>query len=283
MPSATEFMNNSTADAVIEEIWSKVALVTREQKLALASRLDRRLEKEMDHGDIIHALNVGNLTVQTKSTRTAISYEAPTPTNSDLTVDTWNYHGLAIETKTKKQAARDLMMIYAPKQSYALTQAIDDVLAGRVDDLSTYVLGTLGTPTSYDDWLQAMQYLDDANVPMDDRFIYIAPIEKKNLYSMPQFIHGDYSKLQGELKRDREVIGTWLGVPVVCSTNVDGTNAAGHDNALCHREAFQLVIQINMPTYKMFDMDYFAHKVALESLFGSATMRGDHCVWVKGA
>jgi hypothetical protein len=283
---ATEFIDNTTADAAIPEIWSKKAIVARENCLVLADRFDRQYEDEMDHGDVLHILNVGNLAVRTKSLNTAIVYETETNTNTDLTVSTWEYAAVAIETKTKKQAAVDLMKYYSPKMGYALGLAVDDVLAGRFDDFSQTV-GTLGTPTTYTDWLRAHQYLDDANVPQEGRFMWISPAEKANLMEMEQFINKDYERLQddGKLPKrsDSCLIGHWLGTPVYMSTNVEGSNAAGHDNGLAHKEAVAVVIQQEMKTYTFFDIDYFAHKYAVEILYGAAEIRDDHGVFVQGA
>lgn len=280
----TEFIDNTTADAFIPEVWSKKALVARENNLVLAGLFDRQYEGELGYGDILNVPGVTNLNAQTKSVNAAIVYETQTESNTQITVSTWEYSAIAIETKTKKQAMQDLVKRYAPKQGYALALAIDDVLAGRFDDFSNPV-GTLGTPTSYSDWLRAQQYLDDANAPLEDRFIYISPAERKNLMEMDQFVKADYSKLQDATapRKDKSRIGTWMTMPVYMSANCEGTNAAGHDNGLAQMESVALAVQIDMPSYHFFDIDYFADKYAVESLYGVAEMRDDHGVWVKGA
>lgn len=280
----TEFIDNTTADAFIPEVWSKKALVSRENELLFATLFDRQYEGEMSYGDTLNVPGITNLSAAAKSANTAIVYETQTESNTQITVTTWEYSAFAIETKTKKQAMQDLVKRYAPKQGYALALAIDDVLAGLPDDFSNPV-GTLGTPTAYSDWLRAQQYLDDANAPTEGRFIAISPAERKNLMEMDQFVHGDYSKLQDSTtpKKDRSRIGTWMTMPVYMSVNVEGTNAAGHDNTLAQKEAVALAVQIDMPSYHFFDIDYFADKYAVESLYGAKEMRDDHGVWVKGA
>jgi hypothetical protein len=282
---ATEFIDNTTADAFIPEVWSKKAIVAREAELVFADLFDRSYEGEMSYGDTLHVPSVTNLSAQTKSVNTAIVYETQTEANTDITVTTWEYSAFAIETKTKKQAMQDLVRRYAPKQGYALGLSMDAVGAGLVDDFGTNIVGTLGTPTSYSDWLLAEQYLNDANVPMDGRFIVISPAEKKNLMEMDQFVNRDYEKLQSAdtPRKDLRRIGTWLTYPVYMSTHVEGSNAAGHDNVMAHRDAAALVVQIDMPSYHFFDIDYFADKYAVECLYGWKEMRDDHGVWVRGA
>lgn len=266
------------------EIWSKKAIVARENALVFAGLVDRQFEDEMNYGDILNIPGITNLTAQTKSVNAVIVYETATETNVQLTVATWEYSAFAIETKTKKQVMQDLYKRYAPKQGYALGLSIDDVLAGLPDDFSQN-LGTLGTPTSYSDWLRAQQYLDDSNTPLEERVIVIAPAERKNLMEMDQFTNGDYAKLQDSTapRKDSSRIGTWMTMPVHMSVNVEGTNAAGHDNAMFHKSALALVVQIDMPSYHFFDIDYFADKYAVECLYGTREIRDEAGVWVKGA
>lgn len=283
---ATEFIDTTTADAFIAELWSKKAVVARENALVFAGLVDRQFESELSHGDTLHIPGITNLGVTSKSANTALVYETQTESNVDLVVSVWEYSAFALETRVKKQAMQDLVKRYSPKQGYALGLAIDDVLAGLVDDFSVSAQGTLGVPTSYSDWLRAQQALDDANVPQDNRNIVISPAERKNLMEMDQFVHRDYDKLQddgNQPRKDKSRIGTWMGVPVHMSVNVEGSNAAGHDNGLFHKEALALAVQIDMPSYHFFDIDYFADKYAVESLYGTKEIRDDHGVFVKGA
>jgi len=280
---STEFIDTTTAANAIPELWSRATQDQREDNLLLARLFDRQFEKEMSHGDILHVLNISNMAARTKSANTAITYETATETLTDITVSTHEYAAIAIETIAKKQQAIDLIKKYTPKMGHALAHSVDDVLAGRFDDFSNTV-GTLGTPTSYSDWLRADQYLNDAMAPGRDRFIYIGPAEKKNLGEMQQFVGRDYSKVNDDTAfKNGDRLGTWLGYPVYMSSNCEGTNAAGHDCGMAHKEAIALVIQVDMPSYHFFDIDYLADKHAVEQLYGVAEMRDDHGVFVKAA
>jgi hypothetical protein len=282
---ATEFIDNTTADAFLAEIWSQEAIVAREAVLLFASQVNRVFEKDVaKFGDTIHVPSVGNLAVATKSTNTAIVYETITEANTDITISTHEYQAIAIETITKRQVNRDLLSVYAPKQGYALGLSIDDVLAGLVDDF-TQTTGTLGAELAYEDVLRGDQYLNDANVPMSGRVINVSPAQKAGFMKLDQFIHADYSKLNADANAamQESYLGTWMKYPVHCSTNVEGTNAAGHDNAMFQKEALALVVQMKPTTHTFFDIDYLADKVAIEQLHGSKEMRDDHGVWLKGA
>lgn len=286
---AAEFIDNTTADVFIPEVWSKKAIVARENALVFANLSNRVFEEDvMNFGDTIHVPSIGNLASRTKtiSANAAITYETITETNTDITVGTWEYAAVAIETATKKQVNRDLLERYAPKQGYALGLAVDDVLAGLPDDFSNNV-GTLAVELSYEDVLRGRQYLNDADAPMENRVIVIAPAQEVGFMKLPQFVHGDYNQLhatdENSSRKDRAYIGTWLHTPIYMSVNVEGTNVGGHDNAIFQKEAIALVLQMNPTTHSFFDIDFLAFKAVVEQLYGTKEMRDDHGVWLKGA
>ena len=176
----------------------------------------------------------------------------------------------------------DQAKIFAPKMGYALALQVDDTLAGLVDDFSQYV-GTLNVGTSVDNWLRAIQYLDDANAPDEDRFALVPPIEWGNLIQQDFFVRSEYKESVGQLsaKAKRGYFGEVLGVKFFKSTNVEGTNGSGHDSGLFHKSALACVEQISPTTVSQFDIDYLATKVVSYELFGVKEMRDDHGVWVK--
>ncbi len=283
---ATEFIDATTADALIGEVWSKKAIVARENQLVFAGHVNTVFEDEADWGDTIHVPSIGNLAAQAKnrSANAATVYETITEANTDIIIGTWEYNGVAIETATKRQVTQDLMARYAPKQGYALALSMDDSLAALPDDFTQNV-GTLAAELTYEDLLRARQYLDDADAPSDGRVIVASPAQEAGFLKLDQFIHADYAKLHGDTSKamDRAFIGSWLGTPVYKSVNVEGTNAAGHDNALFQKEAIALVRQMKLTSHTFFDVDYLAFKAVVEQLYGVKEMRDDHGVWMKGA
>lgn len=284
---ATEFIDHTTADVFIPEVWSQEAIIARESSLLFSEKVNRKFESDvMSFGDLIHVPSVANLSTQTKNTaaNAATVYETITETNTDITVGTWHYSAIAIETATKRQVNRDLLKTYAPKMGYALGLAIDDVLAAMPANFSQNV-GTLITELAYDDVLRGVQYLDDADAPQTDRVIIVSPAQRAGFMKLDQFVHADYRALNDGVNAavKDSYLGTWMGLPVHCSTNVNGSNAAGHDNTVFQKEALALVVQMKPNTHTFFDIDYLANKVVMEQLSGSAEMRDNHGVWLKGA
>jgi len=286
-PGTTEFIDTTTAASFIPEIWAMLTTVAREANLVWANLVDRRFEKELKFGDILHVSPVSNLgSAQTKSINTAITYETATETNVDITVSVHEYSAMAVEDIVKVQANRDTLAVYAGKRGYQLALAVDDALAGLPDDV-TNTVGALGTENTDDDFIRARQYLNDANASRTERTIVISPAAESGMLKLDRFIHADYQAVHGtndaEGGLQEAYMGTYYRMPIYVSTNTEGSNAAGHDNSMFQREAFCLVMQQQPRAYAQFDIDYICDKVAITQLYGYREMRDDHCVWIKGA
>lgn len=269
-------------------MWSAGAIVARENRLVYGRLVNRKFESDLTFGDTIHVPTVGNLTARSKAkaSNAAITYETNTETLTDITVATWEYAAIAVESIVKKQANRDMLRLYSGKLGYALGLSFDDVLAGLPDDFSNTV-GVLAAETTDVEWLRARQYLNDADAPLEDRFIVISPAAETGLLKLDRFVHNDYVAIHGSAGRqdslEQAYVSSFYNMPIYMSVNVEGTNAAGHDNAMFQREAVAAVMQMMPTAHSMYDIDYLVDKVVLEQLSGTKEMRDDHGVWVQGA
>ena len=285
---ATEFIDSTTADVFVPEVWSLMSLVSREANLVFANLVDRRFEDNLKWGDTIHVPSIGNLSAQTKtkSSNAAITFETITEANTDISIATWEYVAVAVESIVKVQGNRDMLKEYAGKMGYALALAVDDVLAGLIDNV-TNTVGTLAVENTDDEFIRARQYLNDANAPRDGRAIVISPAAEGGLLKLDKYVRDDYSGVHGggdrETALQQAYTASYYRVPVYVSTNAEGSNAAGHDNGMIQREFAALVMQMKPTPHAQYDIDYFVDKVALEQLYGTKEMRDDHGVWMKGA
>lgn len=285
---ATEYIDSTTADVFIPEIWSALSLVAREQSLIMAKLADHRYEKGLSYGDTIHVPNVGNLTAQTKtkSSNAEIVFETITETNTDISIATWEYVAIAVESIAKVQSNRDLLKMYNSKMGYALGLAVDDVGAGLIDDF-TNAVGFLAVELTDENVLRARQYLRDANAPKSEIFMVISPAQETGLLKLERFVNNDYSILHGTGERITELqqayVTSFLRTPIYVSTNVEGSNSAGHDNGMFQREALAVVMQMNITFHSQYDIRYLVDAVVAEQLYGWKEMRDDHGVWMRGA
>lgn len=283
----TEFMDATTSDAFFPEVWSKKTLVAREAQFVFAGLVSRVYEADLsDYGDVVHVPSVGKLSTQTKnmSANAAVIFETLTETNTDVTINTWQYSAIALETAARRLANRDLLKLYAPRQGETLARSVDSVLAGLVDNFGTNIVGTDGVSLTYNDLLDARTLLDLAEVPME-RVIVTSPEQEREFLKMDEFIHRDYDMIhggKGPKSLRRAYVGEILDMPIYKTTHLDAGATAGHDSVMMNEEALTLVMAIKAETHAAFDINYLANKVVVEQLYGYAEMRDDHGVWLKG-
>ena len=195
---------------------------------------------------------------------------------------------MAIESIAKLQTDRDLMAKYSGKMGYSLALKYDDSLAGLMDNFSQTV-GTLATALTYANVTRGIQYLDDANAPGSDRCMVVSPAQAIAFMALDEFVNNDYSKLSnsGPWKNnpgmEMAYQVSWWGYPIYRSTNVEGDNTNGHDNAMFHKDSITSVMQMHPKPHHHFDIDYIADKVVIEQVHGSIEQRDDHGIWLKGS
>ena len=284
---AASFIDVDSATVFIPELWATGVLITREDQLVFANLVNRSYEAEMKVGDTLHVGSINNLSSRAKAANTAITYETVEEENTDITVGTHEYAAIAVEDIAVVQTNRDMMTAYSGKLGYALAQAIDDNLAALVDNFSQTV-GALAAENEWDDFIRADQYLNDANVPQDGRVIELSPAAQSGMLKWDRMLNDDYSFVHGggraETSLERSYRKTLLGVyPIYMTNNVEGTNAAGHDNGMFQKEAIALVMQMQPTVKHQYDIDFLTDKMAVENLYGFREMRDDHGVFVKGA
>ena len=278
--AATEFIDISSANVYLEEIWSKMASVARETKLVFAANVDRRQEAELKRGQILRIGRITDLTATAKAENGAISYETTTETEDTLTIDTFTYAAFAIEDVVKPMVSIDLVSKYMPKIGYALAKALDTEIAGLIDDgIMSQSVGTFATGLTYDNIVRSDQYLNDGDTPEDDRVIIISNGEKANWLKLDQFINRDYQEIRSGL------LGSVLSYPILVSNNTDGNNTNGHDNVMMHKSAIMAAVQIQPNIKTAYDIDYLAAKVVGLQTSGTdfnEAYTATHSVHMKG-
>jgi len=274
---ATEFIDLTTADKYLEEKWSKMVTAARDQNFVFAGHVNTEYRSELKKGQILRIQNKSHFTAQSKTINSAISFETVTETEATITISNYYYSAFALEDVIKPMVSVDQVNLYVPELGYALALQEDDNLAAFVDDFSQSV-GTLGVELTYDNLVRGDQYLNDANAPQEERVLIISPAQKAGFLKLDQFIHKDYADIR------KGLVGNWMGqYPIFVSTNVEGTNAAGHDNCMMHKSAIGHITQIEPTVKSYWDIDYFAAKFAALTTWGTSEIRDDHGVWMKGA
>lgn len=262
------------------EVWSKDATVARKEKVVISDFFrDATFEGELKKGQILHIGNITQPTARTHTQNSAITFETVTETEVTITINTYYYSAIALQDVVTPMLAYNIADKYRPGLMYALAHQEDASVSAMIDDGSiTQTVGTLATGLTYDNLVRSDQYLEDANAEASERAIFISPAERANFLKMDQFVHRDYTDLRNGL------VGSWMGIyPIYTTTNVDGTNSAGHDNFMAHKEAIAHVAQMKPYVRAWWDGDYQCVKMSALTTYGSSVRRADHATWMKGS
>uniref|UniRef100_A0A6M3XVC9 Putative capsid protein n=1 Tax=viral metagenome TaxID=1070528 RepID=A0A6M3XVC9_9ZZZZ len=279
MASTTDFIDVTSADYQLEEVWSQRVTMERMKNLVFGEQVDRQFESELKRGQKLWIGNITQPTARSKTENGAITFETVTETGTSITIGSFYYTAIALEDVVKPMVAVDLLSKYVPGLAYGVHLQEDSDVAALIDDGTiTQTVGTLAVELTYDNLIRSDQYLNDANVPQENRMIISSPAQKAGWLKLDQFTHRDYSDLRTGL------IGNFLGTyPIFITTNTDGTNNAGHDSVMMHKEAIAHVSQIKPAVRSWWDGDYQCVKMSCLTTYGSTIRRADHAVWMKGA
>ena len=280
MTSTTGAVNNPA-------ITSKQVIEVRDANLAFEGTVSRKYYDEARVGTTIRwglVTNLNSGTARVKSEGNSgndITYDVNTETAVTLTINQHQYQAFELEEFEEHLSIIDQQMYYTRRAAYAVNLAIDDTLAALPDDFSNAV-GTLAVDLTDDDVRRALQYLEDADVPGEDRFFGMSPATKNSMLSIDRYASSDFNR-GGGANIIRGEFGEIYGFRVFQSTNIEGTNAAGHDNTFHQRDAIALGMRMQPRTRVFDDIQNLSTQVAISAIWGVIETRDNHGVWGRGA
>lgn len=268
--------NTTTSAVFIPEVWAKECQIARESKLVMANLIERHDADVAQKGDVIHIPLVSNLSASDIGNDGSLTDAAVTETEVTITINKWKGVTINVPDILKAQSQYDLMQKYSAKIGYALGLIVEQDLLGLHSGVTNSV-GSAGTALTDPNLLRAIQYLDDARAPMEDRSFVIKPAGKRDLLLIDKFVRADsvaYSKENSPILKAR--MGELYGVNIYVSPEVLSSGGAVK-NLMFHKSAFGLAMQRNMKMEK-FARTQFSDRLGGSELYGFAELRDDHAV-----
>ena len=268
-------------------ITSKDVIEFRMANLAFEGMVSSRYRDEAKVGTTVRwgLVNMPNSgAARTKSEGNSgndITYDANTETAVTLTINTHQYSAFELEEFEKSLSIIDQAKWYTMAAAYVVDLAVDDTLAGLVDNFSQ-IVGTLAVDLTDDDVRRAHQYLGDANAPRDRRFFGMAPATTNSMLGIDRYASSDFNRGGGS-NIIRGEFGTIYALRAVESTNIEGSNAAGHDNTIHQADAFALGMRMAPRTRRFDDIQNLSEQVAISVIYGVIETRDDHGCFARGA
>ena len=277
-------ITSTTAAVRNPAITSKELIEARKANLGFSGTVSTRYTDEAKVGTTIR-WGLRNLrSASSKSEGNSgndITYAVDTPTAVTLTINQHQYSAFELEEFEAHMSITDEEKSETIEAMYAVNLAIDDTLAALIDNF-TNTGGTLAVDATDDDVRDGVQSLDDADAPSEGRFFAQSPATKNTMLSIDRYASSDFNR-GGGANIIRGEFGEIYGLRTWVSTNVEGTNAAGHDCGIYHRDAFALGLRM-APRKRVFDdIQNLSTQVAVSAIWGVIETRDDHGYWLQAA
>ena len=293
--SAASAMNTTTQDKFIPELWSNEVVAAYKKNLVLAN-LVTMMNHNGKKGDTIHIPTPTRGSATAKTTRQQVTLIAATDSEISISIDKHYEYSRLIEDLLDKQALTSMRQFYTDDAGYALATQVDSDLWTQAYALQggdgaaayhgdTAVIGSDGTTlfsasqagvAIADAGLRkVIQTLDDADVPMADRFLVVPPVEKKTLTGVARFTEQAYvGEIGGGNTIRNGLIGDLYGVPVYVSTN-SPTNNSARACLLAHKSAMVMVEQMGVRTQTQYKQEFLGDLFTADTIYGTGELRND--------
>lgn len=279
MPLGTSQMTVTTGANFIPELWGPQVIAATEANLVLVQMTWDWSEGGETKGDQKHIPNVSNLTTSEKAANTQVTLNAPTESQITLTINRHDECSFLLEDITKVQASFNLMQLYTGKAGYAVA-ARRDTRANTLISGFSQVLGSAGVDIGDQQIRDAIEFLDLADAPVEDRNLVIYPTQKNALFGIEKYFRADF-RGEGQSKiLVKGKFGEIYGVPVYISTNL-GTFAGARLNTLFHKEAIATIKQEGPRTQSEYILEYLGNLVVVDCLYGETESRDSFGVWLQ--
>lgn len=289
MALGTNHVTNTTAATFIPEIWSDEIIASYEKSLVVKP-LVRAMSMVGKKGDTIHIPKPDRGNASVKTAETEVTLIAGTATELTIAIDQHYEYSRLIEDLTDVQALSSLRRFYTEDAGYALATRVDTALIAEAANFTSQLeflsgAGTgasAGTATAgFTDlgFREALQVLDDNDVPMDNRFFVIPPAMKKELLGISQYVSTDF--VSGKPVENGK-IGSLYGVDVVVSTNLPTENTDEKGSLLMHKDAVVFVEQVGVRVQTQYKQEFLADLMTADCLYGTEIYRPEAGVRLYG-
>lgn len=284
MGLGTNQMTGTTLATWRPNIWAKEVLRARESKLVLVPLVKHYDRDIKSSGQTVEIPNLSNLTATAKAANTQVTLQSPTETKQTLTIDQHFESSFLVEDFADAQSAYDIASEYTQKAGYALAEKIDKTLSTAMTAGFTQTVGAYGTPIADSAVLTAIQYLDDAKAPTDERYFVVTPQGKRELLSIDKYIRYDAIGVGGDQNSIRNgKIGEIYGLQVFMSQNlvVTAGTPIQNNHLIFHKESTAIAIQRDVKMEHQRKTEYLGDLYVTSALWGLKVIRVDHGVLFK--
>ena len=253
-------------------IWATELQDASEAWLGLSSLVDRQYEDQLKVGNIVTIPDKNNPAVAFKSDDTTGVWANAAETMQNITVNKQAYVGFLVEDFAEVQSKYGVRSSLTEKATYSLMATVEgDLTSGLALLPSSFsqLTGALGSDPTTDNIIEAVEYLDNADVPENDRFFYMSPGTHAALLKQDVFLSKDYG--QGGAVGTGRVRGSVYGATAHVSTlaNNNPSTAGQSYSWFCHKLGTALIIQRAPTPHVNYVLLEIGWGVIIDVIFGS--------------
>lgn len=298
MPLGTAHVTKATAASFVPAIWSDEVIAAFKKKLVMAA-LIKSMSFVGKKGDTLHIPAPTRGVASAKVASTQVTLQAATESERLININKHFEYSRLIEDIVETQALASLRGFYTQDAGYALARQIDTDLIqlGRgvgggagtnayangfsgADGVTPYVAATntgLGALTDVG-LRRAIQRLDDADVPMEDRFLVVPPSAMNSLRGTSRFTEQAFVGNGNSIRTGQ--MGDLYGTPVFVTTNADTTSGttAARTILLAHKDFAVLAMQKEVRSQTQYKQEYLGNLFTADVLYGLGELRDDAAV-----
>ena len=281
----------------IPEVWSDEIIAAYKKNL-VAANLIKKMNMKGRKGDVVHFPAPARGDATAKSAETEVTLIAESGTEKTVTINQHYEYSRLIEDFAEVQSLSSLRRFYTDDAGYALSKRIDtDILVlGREaqggaatnaytkayiggDGATLYVAANNNESALTDaGFRRAIQRLDDADVPMDNRNFVIPPATRNTIMGLSRFTEQAFVG-NGDTIRNGQ-IGDIYGIKVFVSTNATTTSGTGGARIalLFHPEWAVLVEQLGVRVQTQYKQEHLGTLLTADTLYGVGELRDTSAV-----
>jgi N4-gp56 family major capsid protein len=297
-------VNKTAAATFIPEIWSDEVIAAYQKNLKMAP-LVKKLPMTGKKGDVIHIPKPIRGAASAKVADTAVNIQANVEGELQITVDRHFEYSRFIEDIVEVQALNSLRQFYTEDAGYQLALKVDTDLMnaatgfgnGTMDlaapsgadwvnsnsyyfdaasaggtPLTAFAASTVAAGDVFSDagFRQAIQLLDDADVPMDGRCIIVPPVVRNTIMGTERFSSSDF--VSGQTV-NTGLIGNLYGVDVYVSSNCPTLEANVRGCILMQKDALVHAEQMAVRSQTQYKQEYLSTLYTADCLYGVQVYR----------
>lgn len=284
-PTKGAISANDTAGThnLVPQIWAPEVEKNRTDNLVLWNFIDHsNLDPGTQQGDVVHVPFMSEIAddfTNNASVTAASAIEAVQTTLIDVFIDRYLRKAVGVQDVAKAQSKYEFRSLYVERLGRWLAKGMDTEVLNKIrasgsgiKKVQTAAAGVL----AYADIVKALGELDGANVPEDNRALFVNGKTRALLRLIPEFTAYSSVGEGGIVKTKNGLVGHIFGMPVYVTNVID--QVGGKDVVyIMHKSALKGLAQMTKTEDgrdKLAGTDY----VVGSSLFGCAVARKDHIV-----